>query len=229
MTHAHAHPSGRPDRASARGFRAARRHSRIVRWLRRGIPAAVVGGLAVVALVSWFNPLRALTGLSGLDLGSLVVSGSKIKMESPRLAGFTPDARAYEFVAKAAAQDLTHPDMVELTDIRAKVEMPDKAVLNLSARSGLFDSKKDMLTLTDDIRLQSPAYEGRLEEAVVNIRTASVESKRPVRVRMIQGDLTANGLAVSDSGDVVRFLGGVNLSLAPGAFRGEAAEGGHRK
>jgi len=200
-----------------------------VRWLRRGIPAAVVGGLAVVALVSWFNPLRALTGLSGLDLGSLVVSGSKIKMESPRLAGFTPDARAYEFVAKAAAQDLTHPDMVELTDIRAKVEMPDKAVLNLSARSGLFDSKKDMLTLTDDIRLQSPAYEGRLEEAVVNIRTASVESKRPVRVRMIQGDLTANGLAVSDSGDVVRFLGGVNLSLAPGAFRGEAAEGGHRK
>lgn len=200
-----------------------------MRWLRRGIPAAVVGGLAVVALVSWFNPLRALTGLSGLDLGSLVVSGSKIKMESPRLAGFTPDARAYEFVAKAAAQDLTHPDMVELTDIRAKVEMPDKAVLNLSARSGLFDSKKDMLTLTDDIRLQSPAYEGRLEEAVVNIRTASVESKRPVRVRMIQGDLTANGLAVSDSGDVVRFLGGVNLSLAPGAFRGEAAEGGHRK
>ena len=68
-----------------------------------------------------------------IDVGNLVVSGTKITMEQPRLSGFTSDARAYELSADAAAQDLTKPDMVELRNIRAKVQMQDKSTMEMTA------------------------------------------------------------------------------------------------
>ena len=77
-------------------------------------------GVIVIGLITYFNPLRMLAKLP-IDVGDLVVSGTKITMEQPRLSGFTSDARAYELTAEAAAQDLTKPDMVELRNIHAKV------------------------------------------------------------------------------------------------------------
>ena len=63
--------------------------------------------------MTYFNPLRML-GKLPVDIGNLVISGTKITMEQPHLSGFTRDARAYELTADAAAQDLTKPDIVEL-------------------------------------------------------------------------------------------------------------------
>ena len=83
---------GRGD--SERAFRSARRHSRLVRILRVAIPAGVVGGLVIMFLITYFNPLRMLTKLP-IDISDLVVSGTKITMEKPKLAGFTHDQRAY--------------------------------------------------------------------------------------------------------------------------------------
>src|SRR6476469_3955481 len=62
-------------------------------------------------------------------------------MEQPRMAGFTPDARAYELSADAAAQDLTKPDIIELKKIHAKIEMQDKSSVEMTALGGLYDSK----------------------------------------------------------------------------------------
>ena len=100
-----------------RVFRAARRHSRRVRTLRIAIPAAVVavvlGGFAFSVVI---KPLRYLSKLP-VDLSSLVVSGTKIMMQQPRLAGFTRDNRRYNLTAQAAGQDVTKPDLVELHGI----------------------------------------------------------------------------------------------------------------
>ena len=89
---------------SERAFRSARRHSRWVRWLRVGIPIGVVVGLLAVTLITYFNPARMLQALP-VNLDKLVVSGTKITMEKPRLSGFTKDQRPYEFTAEAAAQE----------------------------------------------------------------------------------------------------------------------------
>ena len=61
-----------------------------------------------------------------VDMGNLVVSGTKITMESPHLSGFSPDQRPYEVWAKTATQDLTDPDHVDLKTLRAKVLMEDQ-------------------------------------------------------------------------------------------------------
>ena len=198
---------------SERAFRAARRHSRLVRMLRISIPAVVVLGTTVIVLITYFNPLRMLGPLP-IDVGSLVVSGSKITMEHPRLSGFTNDARAYELSADAAKQDLTKPDLIELRNLRATVEMQDKATIEMLATTGTYDSKGEMLKLDQNIMLSSSTgYSGHLSEAMIDMRKGYVVSKHPVELQLLQGTLNANRLEIIDSGDLVRFDGGVNMTL----------------
>jgi lipopolysaccharide export system protein LptC len=152
-----------------------------------------------------------------IDVGNLVVSGTKITMEHPRLSGFTGDARAYELSADAAKQDLTKPDLIELRNIRAKVQMQDKSTVEVSATAGIYDSKGETLKLDQNIVLSSSTgYRGRLSEAMIDIRKGNVVSERPVEVELLQGSLNANRLEISDSGDLVRFGGGVNMTLMLG-------------
>jgi lipopolysaccharide export system protein LptC len=196
-----------------RTFRAARRHSRLVRMLRVALPIAVVVVLGIVAVMTYFNPLRML-GKLPIDIGNLVISGTKITMEKPRLSGFTRDGRAYEVSAVAAAQDVTKPDIVELHDIRAQVHLKDNGLIAMSAATGIYDTKAETLKLENDILLTSSGgYECRMSEALIDTRRGNVVSQHPVEVKMLQGTLNANRLEVADSGDVVRFGGGVDMVL----------------
>ena len=85
----------------------------------------------------------------------------------------------------------------------------------MTAQSGLFESKEDRLTLQNDVRLNSVAYQARLIEAVVNVRTNHIVSEKPVEVTMRQGTINANRLEVINSGEVIRFEGGVTMVLVP--------------
>lgn len=202
---------GRGD--SNRAFRSARRHSRAVRILRVAIPIVVILGFTGVFLIVYFNPLRMLAKLP-IDIGNLVVAGTKITMEKPHLSGFTHDARAYELSADAAKQDLTKPDLIELNNLHAKVQMQDKSTVQISAATGLYDNKAETIKLDRDIVLTSSAgYTGRLSEAMVDIRNGHVVSKHPVEIEMLQGTLNANRLELVDSGALVRFDGGVNMTV----------------
>lgn len=196
-----------------RAFHAARRHSRAVRILRIAVPAGVAVGIIIITLITYLNPLRMLAKLP-INLDNLVVSGTKVTMEGPRLTGFTHDARAYELTADTAAQDMTKPDFVELRNIRAKVEMQDKSSMELTARSGIYDSKGETLRLEQNILLNSSTgYQGRLSEAMIDIRKGNVVSEHPVEVKLLQGTLNANRLDIVDSGDLVRFHGGVVMDM----------------
>jgi lipopolysaccharide export system protein LptC len=200
-------------RDADRAFRAARRHSRLVRILRITVPVTVVIGLIIVTLITYFNPLRMLAKLP-INIDNLVVSGTKVTMEQPRLAGFTSDARAYELTADTAAQDMTRPDIVELRNIRAKVEMQDKTSMEMTAVSGIYDAKGETLKLDREILLRSSTgYQGRLSEALIDIRKGNVVSEHPVEVKLLQGTLNANRLDILDSGDLVRFHGGVVMDM----------------
>jgi lipopolysaccharide export system protein LptC len=196
-------------------FAAAARHSRMVRVLRVAVPAAVLLAMAGIVAISVFNPFR-ISGMTKLpvDIGNLVVSGTKITMETPHLAGFSTDQRPYELWAKAAIQDLAAPDHVELRTLRAKVQMEDKSTVTMDASTGFFDSKQQMLDLRKDIFLQSSTgYEARLSQAYVDINKGTVTSDEHVDVKLLNGTLTADRLRIINSGEIVRFEGNVVMNL----------------
>lgn len=197
----------------ARRFRTAVRHSRLVRLLRVGLPVATLVGCVLLALVSWFNPLRMLTNLP-ISIDDVVVSGTKIKMENPKLSGFTRDKRRYDVTAGAAAQDLTRPGVIELNDISALLEMQEKTTLKLLALNGLFDTKKEQLTLERNIVVTSSnGYEGYLEEAVIDTKNGNVISEKPVQLKMLNGTIKGNRFELLNSGDVIRFDKGVVVNM----------------
>jgi lipopolysaccharide export system protein LptC len=203
-------------------FRAAKRHSRFVRFLRVGIPVGVlVSILAVIVVATVLDPLRALAKLP-INIGGLVVSGTKITMQQPRLTGYTQDSRPYVVNARAAAQDVTKPDVLELDDIRATMDMKDGVQYEVLAQSGLFENKNDKLTLHQKVLVNSTTYQAKLTEAVINMKTGHVVSDKPVEVTMTQGVINANRLEVINSGEVILFDKGVVMVLVPAESSGQA-------
>lgn len=195
-------------------FAAAARHSRLVRILRVAVPAAVVVAMAVIVFVAAVNPFRIPELKLPVDIGNLVVSGTKITMETPHLAGFSTDMRPYEMWAKTATQDLTDPDHVELGTLRAKMAMEDKSTVTLDARTGYYDSKSQMLDLRKDVFVQSSTgYEAKLSQAYVDMNKGTVTSDEHVDVKLLNGTLTADRLRIINSGEVVRFEGNVVMNL----------------
>src|SRR5580692_13156850 len=195
-------------------FAIAARHSRIVRALRIAVPAAVILSMAAIVTVSIFNPFRLLLPKLPLEMDNLVVSGTKITMESPHMSGYTQDRRPYEVWAKTATQDVTDPDHVDLKALRAKVLMEDQTTVTLDARNGLFDSKQQLLDLHKDIFLQSSTgYEARLSQAFVDMGKGSVTSEEHVDVKWADGRLSADKLKITGNGDVVRFDGHVVMNI----------------
>jgi lipopolysaccharide export system protein LptC len=194
-----------------RSYRAALRHSRHVRFLRIAVPAGIAAVLLVVVGLNYMPPIGGFR-LPG-ELGKLVIHGTKITMQAPRLTGFTVDSRAYEFSAEAAGQDITKPNMVELDKLHAKMELQDKSSVEMSADSGVYDAKAEILKLNDNIVLTSSSgYEGRLKEAVIDVRKGNVVSDQPVAVKMLDGFLNAKRLDIAENGSVLRF-GGVSMTL----------------
>lgn len=195
-------------------FAIAARHSRIVRALRIAVPAAVILSMAAIVMVSIFNPFRMLLPKLPLDMGNLVVSGTKITMESPHMSGYTPDRRPYEVWAKTATQDVTDPDHVELKTLRAKVLMEDQSTVTLDALNGLMDTKQQLLDLHKDIYLQtSTGYEAWLSQAFVDMGKGIVTSDEHVDVKWADGTLSADKLKITGGGEVVRFDGHVVMNI----------------
>lgn len=195
-------------------YGSALRHSRHVRWLRYGLLSAIALVLLGVTAANYLPSLGEIR-LPG-ELGKLVIKGTKITMQQPKLTGYTSDQRAYEFTANAAAQDITKPDLVELQQLHAKMDMKDKSTVEMTAPSGVYDMKANKLTLNDDIVLvSSTGYAARLTEAVIDMKSGDVNSNQPVKVKLLNGDLNARQMQLTDHGDTIDFTGGVKLVLLP--------------
>lgn len=212
-----AHQIGRAD--GNRVFRSAARHSRLVRFLRFSIPALILIIAAVILVATFFKPFRLITPFP-IDPGKLSLSGTKIVMELPRLTGYTTDQRPYELTARAAAQDLTKLEVLELKEISAKVELRDGQRVNITSINGVYDTKAEVLRLNDQITISSTSgYEGRLSEATVHVSSGNIISESPVEVKLPNGTLNANRLEVKENGAFIRFGGGVEMNLKPEQMR----------
>jgi len=199
-------------RDNARAFRAAMRHSRLVRITRVGLPLVIVLCAAAFGTYRWFDPVRALSRLP-ISAEGMLVSGSKLVMRQPRLTGYTNDERPYTVTARSAAKDLTNPDALELEGIQTTILMQDGNNVELTATEGFYDAKADTIRLFKGVVVRSPEYEVQLREALVHVKAGSVVSDNPVEVKMLQGTLTANKLVVAESGAIIRFEGGVTLII----------------
>jgi len=194
-------------------FRIAARHSRLVRLFRHAIPIALLVVLVGVVANAYFKPLDI---LAKIPIDRLTLNGPKINMEAPHIKGITRDNRPYDITARTAAQDLTNPGVLELSDVLAHVALQDSSKMELRAKNGIYDTKSDLMELKTDIVITtSTGYVVHLDEAKIDNKAGRIVSDRPVAVTMTNGTIDARGLEVIEGGDVIRFTNGVESHFVP--------------
>lgn len=209
------------DEARLRAFAAARRHSRLVGFLRVAAPAILVVVAASLIVVAVFHPFRAKIG--ELSIGELGVDGVKITMERPRLTGVRRDGRAYVVNAAKAIQDVTRPTFVELREVDADLGMADNGSLHITAAVGLYDSAGQSLDLSGDVRIHNSSYDVKLRSANVDIKGGVYRSDEPVTVVIASGaTVLADSALARDNGQELTFSGHVKSTFLPDA-RSDAA------
>jgi lipopolysaccharide export system protein LptC len=201
------------DEARLRAFAAAQRHSRLVRFLRVAAPIGVVVGVAALIVGALFHPFRVKT--AELSIGEVSVDGTKITMGQPKLTGFRRDGRSYVFTAAKAIQDVTRPTLVELHGVDGDLGMTDNDLLHIAAAVGFYDSVKQSLDLSQDVRIYNSSYDVKLVSANIDFKTGVYQSDKPVIVVMANGTTISADLASAvDNGDELTFSGHVRSTFS---------------
>lgn len=205
--------AGGERRDTVAAYKAALRHTRRVRFLRRALPAAILLCASFIVIGAWLDPLRLLGELP-IEFARLAISGSKLKIEAPKLSGYTGDGRAYSVTAESAAQDLAQPGVIEMTGIDARFDLVGGGTTRLRAAKGTFDSKAEQLRLIDGIDITSTnGFGGKLSEAIVDMRKGHVLSSAPVALKFQDGWLKADRLEIFDNGERALFEGRVTAEF----------------
>ncbi len=189
-------------------YAAAMRHSKRVRFLRRAIPLlclGMVGGPLLWGVVSPFARSN-----TDVKVGAVTVSGTKVRMESPRLSGFRKDQKAYVVTAADAVQDLKQPTVVELNAISGRMEQESNSFARITADWGRFDQSADRLEVKGNVRLRTDqGQEADLLSARVDMKSGDVTSQEPVEIRSKTGTINADSMTIRENGKHAIFEGRV--------------------
>ena len=195
-----------------RAFRAARRHTRVVRSLRLLLPAAAVMAFAAFSgkllIDSWLRP-------AGITLGPVRIDTKNLTMETPRYEGFGKDGSAYKVRAREAITDLRQTGPVRLNEIEGVLTQTTGVVTNLQAVWGTYDQKQDILELYERIDVEgSTGMKARLSRATVFTKESRVVSDEPVWARNETGVITARSMVLEQRARKAAFKDDVHVTLA---------------
>jgi lipopolysaccharide export system protein LptC len=199
-----------PDRE--RAFAAAKRRSGGVRVLRATILVGGLGTVTAMIAIAVFNPFA--TRLGALSFSNLSVEGTKITMVRPKLAGFRSDGEPYELTAERALQDIKNPTVLELERLNGEIGTAMGETTHLSADSGVYDSVREHMELSRNVRIGGPRFEVRLRRADIDFKTGVYRSDEPVEVLVGEGTTIFGDRATArNNGQELTFEGHVRTRI----------------
>ncbi len=221
--------SGRTNRHRELTIIAARRHSKRVRILKRGIVAGAIAAVGLLIAVTMVDPFSNVP--ADISIAAASLNGTKITMEFPKLSGFRKDGKPYQVRARSGVQDVRSPKVIELNEVEARIQVEAENAVNVIAPAGIFDSGTDLMKLSirkkeEPITLKSSSgFTVVLQSAEVNLKAGALSSNDPVTVRMPNGTITSDRLAVSDGGKLIIFSGSVRSLFKTSGVETDSAAG----
>jgi len=194
-----------------RAFLSAERHSRVVRILRRVLPA-----LAIVVLAAYFISTRLNVSVGDVtaSIDGMQITDGNLRMLNPTLKGADKKNGKYVVNAEYADQDVKNPKIVKLHTIKADLSTASGGWSRMKAVRGVFDTQAERLVMYDRITLAtSGGVTGELKSASVDMKTHTMRSHRPVSFVLSNGTVRANALTLRSSEDTLIFRGNVAVKL----------------
>ncbi|MEC5289536.1 LPS export ABC transporter periplasmic protein LptC [Aurantimonas sp. C2-6-R+9] len=201
---------------TAREFARARRHSRLVRVLKIGLPVAAALIVAFGVAVTWLA--RSLP--DNVSVADTSISDGRVVMQAPRMSGLDSSNRPYDLVAERAIQSLNGGG-VDLEKVKATVSVDDDTTADITAESGNYDQTNQRLQLRDGITVETTSgISINLAAADIDLGEGTLEGEGPVAIDTPAQTIRSDTLTVSEGGKVLSFGGRVKMVLNPGQSSG---------
>lgn len=200
------------------------RHSRLVTWLKIGLPLVALGLLSTLFLFSRdIDPSGALP-YADVDVEALTRDP---RLSAPRFAGMTEDGTALTVTATAirmAAGESS--DSFSGEGVTALMETADGQRNAISAENARLDQAGGRLYLDGEVRMSSAAgYDLRASDVTLGLERTEASSDAQVSAEGPLGRLTAGGFILHGMSDdpqaaapgalVLVFTDGVKLIYTP--------------
>lgn len=195
----------------AYAFRAATRHSRLVRVLKIGLPLC-----SLVAISLYFVPSRMSfsVGDGRASIESIDVDSGSLKMVKPKLSGVNESYGRYEIRAESATQSVKSPERVHLESISGDVVSPSGDRTTLAAPSGEFHTKKQQLSLSKGVTIEGrDGLLVKLQSATVLFPKQMIISRQPVFMKFRDSEIRAQSLRLHTGEARALFIGNVKVHL----------------
>lgn len=190
-------------------YRAARRHSRMVRMLRVLLPVIAIGATGAFFATAYIGSNIPRVSFGGIDLKS-----NSLIMDSPHVSGFSGTRQSYTLSADRAVQNLTNPQVVTLEGIDARLGVATGDTATLGAGRGIYDSKAETLMLRDKITVKtSTGYEAEFDRADVDLKKGTLAATEPVELRSVDGTIRGNQVEIVEGGKRIILSKGVSMTL----------------
>lgn len=179
-----------------------KKRSRLIRFFRRALPAAI--GVVILATAGWVV-LRTVLA----DMADRQAQQADIRMTNPRFYG--QDARGQSFVLAAAeaVQDRRRSDLIRLTRPALRLNATGERPTEITALGGVYDESEDRVTLAGEVTVIDGGSGFRFEtgQAVIDTETGVISGQAAVRGRGPLGTIDASSYAIYDQGARLVFEG----------------------
>lgn len=191
----------------------AKRHSRLVGFLKTALPVT-----ALVTTVAYAGAIYSDNGWQ--DAAAMLtlprVIPKELKMQNPYYEGFNDDGSKYWVKAENAMQDLKNLYRIRLEEITGELKDKDNKVTKLSAKAGVFDRRKELVTLQHDIKVRgADGLAADLLSAQIHMKKGLIESHEPVTVAMKAGTIRSQKMVIQQKEKIFTFEDDVRSVVQP--------------
>ncbi len=184
----------------------------LIKYTLVGLALSLVG-----LVVAWPGLMEGSKGFN-LPFAKLGPEDFQLRMVNARYMGTDNRGRPFVITAALAVQDPDDPWRVVLDKLQADLTMENGAWLSLIAATGQYHQQQQRLRLEGGISIFSDrGYELQATEVDVDLKAGRAVSALPIHGQGPFGLLDAQNFEITNFGDVMRFGGGVKLTLFPGA------------
>jgi lipopolysaccharide export system protein LptC len=198
----------RPRRRPGHGY------TRFVMVMKVALPMLAAGLVVLLAVWSQFNLQETRFTLGVTELAPEQIES--LNMVNARFDGIDEKNRPYSVTAELVMQEGENADTIELTEPKADITLESGAWIALTAESGNFQRRAEILDLTGGVSLfHDRGFEMHTESAQVNLAEGVASGDAPVVGQGPAGELEAEGFRVSDDGKRILFDGHARLVIVP--------------
>lgn len=174
----------------------------------------LVAAAIVVLVVAW-PQLTEKPKKFSLSVSNVTATESGAQqIINARFTGTDAENRPYSVTADTASQVKNAPDMVDLAFPKADITLQSGAWLALSAETGTFNRKLQVLNLQGAVSLfHDMGYELRTSAAAIFMEQGTASGNKPVSGQGPIGTVQSAGFRILDGGKRVIFTGKSRLVL----------------